>query len=187
MFVCSDLCVMWPALIATDNSAPLDAEQFRTYTSGALVSTGILEIDPRVALYIHVKVLVMMLTLARRLDEMDVCRTLVERALDIELHHEVVVSLRICPLSRCDWPSSPPVIVRLLSVRRDLLPISKKFQAPLVLPDAVESPVEVSDLALGRKDLCEQEVPNDTREAYSDQDEAKVECLLGSPCRLLGP
>lgn len=135
------------------------------------------------------------------------------RCTHIELHHEVVVSLRICPLSRPaplisiqhersilymrgggkngsdirDWPGSPPIIVRLLSVRRDLLPISKKFQAPLVLPDAVESPVEVSDLALGRKDLCEQEVPNDTREAYSDQDEAKVECLLGSPCCLLGP
>jgi hypothetical protein len=70
-------------LIATNNSTPLDAEQFRPYTSGALLSTGILEIDPRVALDIHVKVLVMMLTLARRLDEMNVCRTLVERALDL--------------------------------------------------------------------------------------------------------
>lgn len=56
-----------------DKSAPLDAEQFRPDASGALLSTGILEIYPRVALYIDVKVLVVMLTLTRRLDEMDVC------------------------------------------------------------------------------------------------------------------
>ena len=57
-----------------------------------------------------------------------------------------------------DGTGSPPLVVRLLAVRQDLLGVAQQRLALVVLLDEVHCAVKVRDLAVWREDLCEEEV-----------------------------
>lgn len=57
-----------------------------------------------------------------------------------------------------DGTGSPPLVVRLLAVREDLLGVAQQCLALVVLLDEIHGAVKVRDLAVGGEDLCEEEV-----------------------------
>ena len=106
------------------------------------------------------QVLVFQLLITVPLGHMDIDDTAAFRPLDMEVHPEVRDAQLIDLDRMSQWSGPRPLVRSRFSVSPDLLRGPEEFPAPCVCFDSVDSMVELTSLAVGRKEFLVEEVGN---------------------------
>ena len=130
------------------------------------------------------KVLVLEFFLFRRLCHVQSHHTLRQRALDVEVHIQMLSASSVLGHNRRNVPVSCPAIPRALSVCSDLLRVPQDVNAPFILLDAAVGLAEMICLAVGAEDFLVEEPAYAAGCHDADEDESKIEGLLCAPREL---
>jgi hypothetical protein len=122
----------------------------------------VFEIDPLMTFDVDKQILVLKIAVSAVLDHVKSGNTVILGPINIEMHHYVLVSARICCFRGSNRSCPPPLVECLVSMGCNFLGITHGIDDTRIASDLVDCSVEVGDLAIGGEDIGPEKISHAT-------------------------